>query len=79
MAWVQAQRQFLDGAKADFAKGADGWLVAYAKAKAGIVVTQEVLDPNVRSRVKIPNVCQAFRVPFCDTFQMLRGLGVKFS
>lgn len=79
IAWVQAQQQFLGGAKADFAKGADGWLVAYAKTKAGIVVTHEVFDSGAKRRVKIPNVCQAFSVPFCDTFEMLRRLGVKFS
>lgn len=79
MTWVQAHPQFLDGARADFAKGADGWLVAYAKGESGIVVTQEVADPNVKRRVPIPNVCQAFSVPFCDTFEMLRRLGVKFS
>jgi len=79
MAWVQAHPQFSGGAKANFATVPDGWLIAYAKAKAGIVVTQEVLDLGAKSRVKIPNVCQAFDVPFLDTFKMLRALGVKFS
>lgn len=79
MGWVQAQPQFLAGAKANFAKGADGWLVAYAIAEAGIVVTQEVLDPNVKNRVKIPNVCEVFGVQYLDTFKMLRDLGVKLS
>ena len=31
MAWVYGSAQFLGQAKADFASGADGWLVAYAK------------------------------------------------
>ena len=77
--WVQVQPQLLAGAKADFAKGADGWLVAYAQAKGCVVVTQEVFDPNVKNRVKIPNVCRAFGIEFLDTFAMLRALGVKFS
>lgn len=79
MTWVQAQSQFSAAAKADFANAADGWLVAYAKAQGGIVVTQEVPAPDARNRVKIPNVCQAFNVPFVDTFEMLRGLGVQFA
>ncbi|MBV6340209.1 DUF4411 family protein [Candidatus Magnetobacterium casense] len=29
--WVQAQSQFTQAAKADFANVADGWLIAYAK------------------------------------------------
>jgi hypothetical protein len=50
-----------------------------ARTEEGIVVTQEVLDPGARSRVKIPNVCQAFGIPFIDTFEMLRRLRVRFS
>jgi len=79
MAWVQEQSQFSDSAKADFASGADGWLVAYAKVKDCVVVTHEALNPVVRRKVPIPNVCQAFTVPYIDTFEMLRRLGVRFS
>ncbi len=79
MAWVQAYPQFSGAAKANFATVADGWLIAYAKAKGGIVVTHEVPDPGAKGRVKIPNVCQVFSVPFLDTFKMLRALGVKLS
>lgn len=79
MAWVQAQSQFFDAAKADFASGADGWLVAYAKVKGRTVVTQEVLNPDIKRKVPIPNVCQAFGVPSIDTFEMLRRLGVRFA
>ena len=79
MNWVQTQSRFSDAAKADFASGADGWLVAYAKAKGYIVVTHEVLDPDIRRKVPIPNVCNAFDVNYYDTFEMLRRLGVRFS
>lgn len=79
MSWVQAQAQFSDAAKADFAKGADGWLVAYAKVKGCVVVTHEVPAPDARRKVPIPNVCQAFNVPFVNTFEMLRRLGVRFA
>jgi len=79
MSWVQAQDKFSDAAKADFAAGADGWLVAYAKSKGCIVVTHEVLDPAIKRKVPIPNVCEAFGVNYHDTFEMLRQLGVRFS
>jgi hypothetical protein len=79
MTWVQGQDQFLDAAKAEFARGADGWLVAYAKAKGCIVVTLETIDPDIKRKVKIPNVCQAFSVQFVDTFEMLRRLGVQWT
>ena len=79
MTWVQAQNQFSEPAKAEFASGADGWLVAYAKVNGCVVVTHEVLASDARRKVPIPNVCQAFDVPFLDTFEMLRRLGVRFS
>ena len=53
MGWVQAQDQFSDAAKADFASGADGWLVAYPKSKRHIFVTHEVLNPSIKR--KVPN------------------------
>jgi len=79
MTWVQGQDQFSDAAKADFARGADGWLVAYAKAKGCIVVTLEVIKPDIKWKVPIPNVCQTFGVQFVNTFEMLRRLGVKWT
>lgn len=77
-AWVQGQSQFLDEAKAEFAAKPDCWLVAYAKANDFILVTQEVLNPAVRRKIPIPNVCKAFDVDYIDTFGMLKTLGVKF-
>jgi hypothetical protein len=79
MAWVQSQGQFSDAAKADFASGADGWLVAYARANGCVVVTHEVLKPDVRRKVPIPNLCEAFDVRWVDTFAMLRNLGVRWA
>jgi hypothetical protein len=79
MTWVQGQAQFLEAAKAEFASGADGWLVAYAMAKGCIVVTHEQPQPDVRTRVPIPNICHAFGVRYVDTFKMLRELRVQFT
>jgi Domain of unknown function (DUF4411) len=76
--WVQIHAQFTVQAKADFAGIADGWLVAFAMAHPGyIVVTEEVLDPNVRRKVPIPNICNQFNVQFRDTFAMLRSLNLR--
>ena len=79
MNWVDGQDQFLDSAKADFARGADGWLVAFASARERVVVTQEVLKPDTRRKVPIPNVCEAFGVRYVNTFQMMRELGVRWN
>jgi hypothetical protein len=80
IAWMNGQSQFLAMAKAEFASGADGWLVAYAIVKERLVVTQEVGASDARRKVPIPNVCRAFGLQPCiDTFQMLRLLGVRFA
>lgn len=79
MTWVQAQDQFSYAAKAEFAGGADGWVVGYARVKSCMVVTHEVAAPDARRKVPIPNVCQTFNVLFVDTFEMLRELGVRLT
>jgi hypothetical protein len=79
MQWVQSQAQFKVEARAEFAQVADGWLVAYARAYGGIVVTHEEYAPDARKRVKIPNVCKQFEVAYTDTFAMLRDLQARFD
>ena len=70
--WLQAQPQYLPAAKAAFAAGADGWLVAYAKAQNLIVATDEIPNPGIKRRVPIPNVYDAFGVDYVGTFELLR-------
>lgn len=77
--WTMAQTRFTDPAKATFAGCADGWLIAYAKAKGGTVVTHEQPAPNAINSIKIPDVCIAFNVPFLNPFEMLRQLGVRYG
>jgi hypothetical protein len=77
--WVRAEPQFLPRAQEEFAKGADGWLVAFAKARNGIAVTLEEFDPNIRKRVPIPNLCKAFDVEYITPFEMLARLDVKLT
>ena len=81
IAWVMAQAQFTDAAKAEFAEAdnADAWVIAFAKMTRATVVTHERADANVRRHVPIPNVCEAVGVPYVDTFDMLRALSTKFS
>jgi len=79
MAWMSRQAQFLDAAKQQFAGGADGWLVAHAKTNGHVVVTMEQLSADVRRRVPIPNVCNAFGVRYVNTFEMLRELDVRLA
>lgn len=56
----------------------DFLLVAYAHEHHYVVVTHELSDPKARKRVKIPDACQAMKVQYTDTFQMLRETGAQF-
>jgi len=78
MNWVNGQGQFTGAAKADFAKGADGWVVSFAMVNSYVVVTQEVYSPEIKRKVPIPNVCREFGVEYIDTFNMLRKLNIRF-
>jgi hypothetical protein len=79
MLWVQRNPQYFDSAKAKFATGADGWLVAYAKVNGCIVVTLEESRPEARSQIKLPDVCFQFGVVPQDVFTMLRALSVQYN
>lgn len=79
--WANDQGQYLPGAKTAFAKheNADAWLVAYAMAQECkcTIVTMEKLNPNKKNGIPLPNVCQAFGVPYIDLLEMLRRLGFR--
>ena len=77
--WVQTNRQCQPQAKEKFARAADGWVATYAKVNNSVVVTQEVFSANVKKTVPLPNVCQQFGVKYCDTFEMLNVLDVRFD
>ena len=79
MLWVQRNPQYFDRAKAKFATEADGWLVAFAMARDGLVVTNEQPRPESRNRILLPDVCDRFNVLYTDTFSMLRHLNVRFD
>ncbi|MEO1894146.1 MAG: DUF4411 family protein [Alcanivorax sp.] len=63
---------------AEFLDKADPWLVATACVSGGTVVTHEVPVPENSSKVKIPNVCAAFEVPYITTYQLLNTLNAQF-
>ena len=79
MLWVQRNPQYLDPAKAKFATEADGWLVAYAMADGGMVITNEQSRPESKSRILLPDVCDNFNIEYRDAFHMLRKLNIRFE
>lgn len=79
MLWSQRHTRYFDRAKAKFATGADGWLVAYAKVHGAVVITNEQPAPESKTEIKLPDVCAQFEVRYKDTFVMLRELAVRFD
>lgn len=59
---------------------ADAWLVAYALSlkENGLIITQEISQPNRKNKIKIPDVCDAFNIQYKNTIEMFRSLGEKF-
>ncbi len=79
MLWAQRHPQYFDYAKAKFATGADGWLVAHARIHGGTVVTLEQPAPHSKREIKLPDVCDQFDVGHENPFSMLKELGVQFQ
>ena len=75
--WVSVSSVYSETAKLTSANVADAYLVAKKKKKSMVLVTYETSDPLCKRRVKIPDVCNALGVRFCDLNTMLRDLGVS--
>ena len=70
---------FKDSAKIEFLRVPDLIIVAKAMASDMTIVTHESLyDPNIKRKIKIPNVCEVFNVPYISTFEMLKRLKARF-
>lgn len=61
-------------------ENADAWLIAYALAinEGCKIVTQEKSEPNRKSKIKIPDVCNDFNVQYKNIIDMFRELGERF-
>ncbi|HPW65772.1 MAG TPA: DUF4411 family protein [Salinivirgaceae bacterium] len=81
--WVHSKHtHYLPKAINDFisADEADAYIVAYALADTTkrIIVTQEVSRPEMKSKIKIPEPCDALKVRYVRTIDMFRELGETF-
>lgn len=66
------------GNRDNFLAKADPWIIAKANAIGASVVTHETAAPANTRKVKVPNICQQFEVPFLNTFRFLRELEARF-
>jgi hypothetical protein len=74
--WVQTNGRFKQHYIAPFLAGADCWLVAYALAHGGRVVTFEKPEP-LSKKPKVPDVADEFNVLTINVWQMLDELDFK--
>ncbi len=86
--WVRDQTQdgrFTTAAKDEFLnKGADPFIVACAlsfkdSGAMPVVTTQERNDPNCRSKVLIPVVCNDFGISTTNILQFIRTFNIKIT
>jgi hypothetical protein len=75
--WARTQ-SFTDAAINEFLQAADYYLVAHAYAHGHLVVTQEIFEPAITKKIKIPNACNGMGVEWMNTYAMLRTEGAKF-
>jgi hypothetical protein len=76
--FVESVPRYTRPHKDAFLSKADPWLVAKAQTNGFTLVTHESFNADT-TKVKIPNVCQNFNVPYHDTFQVLRVMAASFS
>lgn len=74
-AWA-ARQNYSTAAQREFADDqADFLLVAHAAGHGDTVATHEQPSPDSRTRVKIPDACEAMGVEYIDIFSVLRRTG----
>ena len=77
---AQRSAHYSSGALSEFldADEADAWIVAAAMGSNYIIVTHETSNPQMKSRIALPEPCNHFGLPFCNTIEMFRKLNVQF-
>ncbi len=65
--------------KPDFLAKADPWIIAEALKANATVVTHEVYIDDANSpKIKIPNICEHFKIRVIDVFGLIKELDERF-
>jgi predicted nucleic acid-binding protein len=75
--WIQGK--YPPAQISDFLSKADPWIIAQAATHNGTVVTREMPVPQNSQKIKIPNVCAHFAVPFINPYALLRISKMKLN
>ena len=57
---------------------ADAFLIAYALTSQLAIITHEVANPATSKKIKIPDVCEKFKLKYHTTIEMFRELKEQF-
>ena len=76
--WTSNHERYKETAKSVFLDDPDSLIIAKAKALGVTVVTQEKPAPESKNRIRIPDVCNEFDVPYINLLQLIRNLKVRF-
>nr|WP_286672920.1 DUF4411 family protein [Brevibacterium sp. RIT 803] len=76
--WAEAG-YFKDSAASEFQSKGDFFLVGQSLSNNSVVVTNELSEPNRKSRVKIPDACDHLGVECITAFEMLRRERVQLK
>jgi hypothetical protein len=77
--WAVAATQYRQGAAAQFLGAGDYFLVSQALSLGYTVVTHEEPAPQSKTRIKIPDACNAVGVQWVTPWRMLRDQGARFD
>jgi hypothetical protein len=79
-AWAtDPSRPYRQEAMDEFLDSADLRLVAHGMVSGAVVVTRERPAPESKTKVKIPDACNAFGVSWQDPFSAYRSLGLHLD
>jgi len=74
---IMSHPAFAEPHRTTFLEGADPWLIAKAVAIGARVVTHESKVTADSKKVKVPNVCEAFGVPYLNAYDLLDRLEAR--
>ncbi len=83
VSWATSRsNHFLPNAINEFldSEAADAFIIAYVLSDNDnrVLVTQEISEPNRKTKVKIPDVCLGLNVKFVNVMDMFREIGETF-
>ena len=73
---ISSNDQYSQSAKDEFARVADSWLLAHSYQNECCIVTNEKYEPNIKRKVKIPNICELFHIPYINLFRFMREVDI---